>query len=254
MDHRTQTLSLFLGHLAAGSSLQLSLMARYPVTPTFYRFTGGLALVLLGTAVLAFPIQDMPPRSLLQSPALWHALSLTALAGAVGLLWTPWRRVGGHLFWPAGLFGIISVAATGLAYDSFWVVVHFIVSSLVMGAVLLGMILGHAYLTEPGLPIAPLRFLAWVFLGTLCLQGILTAQRLAVVWGLGLDLWPVGFFAGIRIVVGLVAPGCVAVLTLYCIRTRSTMAATGLLYVALIMVGAGEAIARYLLLAHNLLL
>ncbi len=256
MDDGTQTLSLLLGHLAAGSSLQLSLMARYPVTPAFYRFTGCLALVLLGTVVVAFPLPHAPTRSLSQSPAPWQALSLLALAGAVWLLWSPWRGAGGRLFWPAGLLGIVSVAATGWAHGSHpqLVAVHFIVSSLVLGAALLGMILGHWYLTEPGLPIAPLRYLSWVFFGTLCLRGLLTAQRLAAVGWLGLDLWPVGLFAGIRIVVGLVMPGLLAGLILYCVRTRSTMSATGLLYLALIMVGAGEAVARYLLLAHALLL
>lgn len=254
MDYGTQTLSLFLGHVAAGSSLQLSLMARYPVTPAFYRFTGGLTLVLLGTAVLVFPLPHVPTRSLSQSPATWQALSLLTLAGAVGLLWSRWRGAGGRLFWPAGLLGIVSVAATGWAYESSWVAVHFIVSSLVLGAALLGMILGHWYLTEPGLPIAPLRFLSRVLFGALCLRGLLTAQRVAAVGWPGLDPWPVGLFAGIRIVVGLVMPGLLAGLILYCVKTRSTMSATGLLYLALIMVGAGEAVARYLLLAHGLLL
>lgn len=253
MNYPAETLSLLLGHLAAGSSLQLSLMARNRVTPAFYRFTGTLTLLLLGTTFFWVPQREGAPIFLLRSPALWQAMSLVALTSAVALLWSQWRGAGPFLFWPAGLLGTVSVVASALTYHSALVAVHFVASSLLLGAALLGMILGHWYLTEPGLPIAPLGFLSWAFFFTLCIRGGLTLLRLPVLAG-AVSAWPIGLFVGIRLLVGLAIPFLLAVMILRCVKTRSTMSATGLLYLAMVMVCSGEAVARYLLLAHSLLL
>jgi protein NrfD len=122
------------------------------------------------------------------------------------------------------------------------------------------MLLGHRYLTNPHLPMSHLNLLAWVFLVAVLLQGGLTvaafwfgvstevvfaALRLESV--LGLFLW-------IRLAVGIVGPLVLAVMILNTIRYQANMSATGLLYIAAIMVMAGEAFSRYLLLAESILL
>jgi hypothetical protein len=55
-------------------------------------------------------------------------------------------------------------------------------------------------------------------------------------------------------VIGILAPLVLAVMILNTIRYRANMSATGLLYIAVIMVMAGEAFSRYLLLSNAILL
>jgi len=131
-----------------------------------------------------------------------------------------------------------------------------------LGSVMLAMLLGHAYLNIPGLPIVHLRRLGWLlgaFLGARLITVGLAAARLlggsAARSGrmdaeaiLASDL-P---FLGVRLALGVLVPGVLAVMVDRTARIRSTQSATGLLYVALIFVLFGELIASYLWAASGL--
>jgi hypothetical protein len=125
---------------------------------------------------------------------------------------------------------------------------------------MLGMLLGHRYLTSPNLPMIHLNVLAWIFLVAIVLQGVLTA--LTFTFGLPADVvggalrleTVLGLFLWIRVAVGILVPLVLAVMILNTIRYQANMSATGLLYIAALMVLAGEAFSRYLLLAESILL
>jgi hypothetical protein len=118
------------------------------------------------------------------------------------------------------------------------------------GIALMTMLLGHAYLTASRMPMSPFRRL------TLVLAGVL-AGRVLIAVGLVLllhRLWPVEMLWGIhgllmltRWLVGLALPAVFIYMVHDCIRRRATQSATGILYVAGVLIVIGELIALHLL-------
>jgi hypothetical protein len=171
---------------------------------------------------------------------------------------TFWVKKETHpVFWlyaSAGL-GIALVAASGWLYAArsgggvvaSLIPVSFLFSAFILGSSLLGMLLGHRYLTNPHLPMSHLNFLAWVFLVAVLLQGGLTVASFSLglspeVAFAALRLESVlGLFLWIRLAIGIAVPLVLALMILNTIRYQANMSATGLLYIAVIMVMAGEA-------------
>jgi len=126
--------------------------------------------------------------------------------------------------------------------------------TLAMGAVSVAMVWGHWYLTEGALPSWPLRDLAWILLGALGFQVIVLAVNLAVPVGetpTPANPVDVGIFANpalyLRIGVGLVFPIILGVLSLRTTQIKAMQSATGLLYIAMGAVFAGEVLAKGLM-------
>jgi hypothetical protein len=240
--------SLLAGHLADGGVVVTSLLALSHRLPEgFVRFcaasSAGLALVatLLGDGVERFAwLLVAAVAALVYARARRPGTAPKALAVtsvAVGVF-------------AAALFALLSSDGHG------WLAVAGSVSSaLLLGAVTVTMILGHWYLVDTSLSIAPLRDGAfWLWLSVLA--------RWAVV-GLALALggWEVlhigraadlvfstrGLFFLFRSLTGLLAPVALAALVWQTVKIRSTQSATGLLYVALMLVLFGELISQFLL-------
>ncbi len=127
-------------------------------------------------------------------------------------------------------------------------------SAAVLGGALMAMVWGHWYLTSGRLPKEPMEQMALVVLGALALQGALVLLgALAPVrnvplsegaFGVGLAQNPAFW---LRIGVGLLFPAVAALLAWRSARIRGMMSATGLLYIVLGAVLAGEVLARGLL-------
>ena len=118
-----------------------------------------------------------------------------------------------------------------------------------VGLALMDMLLGHAYLTASKMTIAPFRRL------NLALAGVLVGRFVrAVPLALALNVWrPVEglwnlnlFMIGTRWAVGLLVPAVFVYMAHDCIKRRSTQAATGILYVAGLLIFIGEIIALHL--------
>ena len=128
-------------------------------------------------------------------------------------------------------------------------------SSLLLGTVTVTMILGHWYLVDTSLSIAPLRD------GALWFSIAVVLRWAAVLSVLGYGGWEVlhvsraadfifstnGLFFLFRSLMGLAAPLLLSVLIWQTVKMRSTQSATGLLYVALILVLFGELVSQFLL-------
>jgi len=126
--------------------------------------------------------------------------------------------------------------------------------TLAMGAVSVSMVWGHWYLTEGALPSWPLRDLSWGLLAALGFQVVVLLINLAIPVretptpeshvDVSLFLNPVLY---LRVGVGLVFPIILAVLSIKTTQIRAMQSATGLLYIAMGAVFAGEVLAKGLM-------
>lgn len=161
----------------------------------------------------------------------------------------------------AGVVALIAIA--GLVAPPTWSFAGSVASVLagaaVLGAALMAMNWGHWYLTNSGLPKEPLEQMSLVVLGAvvvnavLVLLGAVLPARAAPVQeslGVGLAANPAFW---LRVLIGLVFPVVLATLAWRAAAMRGMMSATGLLYIALGAVLAGELIARGLLFATGAL-
>jgi uncharacterized membrane protein YgdD (TMEM256/DUF423 family) len=119
----------------------------------------------------------------------------------------------------------------------------------VTGIALMDMLLGHAYLTASKMTITPFRRLN---------ASLIAGFALRIVCALGLvlalhtyrpvpALWPVhGLLVATRWAVGLLIPFIFILMAHDCIKRRSTQSATGILYVAGVLIFVGELLALHL--------
>ena len=123
------------------------------------------------------------------------------------------------------------------------------------GLALMDMLLGHAYLTAAQMTMRPFARLNLVLAGTLAVRAI---GAVAVVFVL--QAWrPLEMFWGVhglmmitRWLVGLAVPAAFVYMAHDCIKRRSTQAATGILYVAAVLIFIGEIVALHLVRATGL--
>jgi hypothetical protein len=154
--------------------------------------------------------------------------------------------------------GVVSLGMLGAwiappAWSLLGVVVSLVAGAAVVGGALMAMTWGHWYLTSGRLPKEPMEQMALVVLVALLVQcALVAAGALAPVrqvplsegFGVGLAQNPAFW---LRLGVGLAFPLVLTVLAWRAARIRGMMSATGLLYIALGAVLAGEVLGRGLL-------
>ena len=160
-----------------------------------------------------------------------------------------------------GVAGVVTLALlAALVASPAWsyagVLASMLTSALVLGGSLMAMNWGHWYLTNSGLPKEPLEQMSLLVLGALLAQAALALiAAIAPVrevpitqaaFGVSLGENPAFWF---RVGVGLVFPIVLAILAWQAATIRGMMSATGLLYIAVAAVLAGEVLARGLLFA-----
>ena len=158
----------------------------------------------------------------------------------------------------AGLLAIVLLAAliSAPAWSYAGVLASMLVSALVLGGSLMAMSWGHWYLTNSGLPKEPLEQMSLLLFGALIVQLLLVVVGVAApvretpltqtAFGVSLGENPAFWF---RVGVGLLFPLVLAWLAWRAATIRGMMSATGLLYIAVGAVLAGEVLARGLLFA-----
>jgi hypothetical protein len=126
--------------------------------------------------------------------------------------------------------------------------------SLTIGAFMVAMIWGHWYLVKPSLDEKPLNELALIAIAALVLQLVITAINAVIPVGTAIDSDAIlaislaenpGFW--LRVGIGLIFPIALAYMAYTSSKERSMMSATGLLYIAVGAILAGEALGRGLL-------
>jgi len=172
----------------------------------------------------------------------------------------------------AAACGIVGIVTDALQYPALefagdqgpWLVASFLTSSLLLGAALTAMVLGHWYLVARKLSFGPLARVALFFSAALALRMLVVAGDVwaqEALWGSmlarsGLEgfLLGHGIFIVVRVVFGFLAPAAFAWMTWKCVQLRSNQSATGILYVNLAFVLMGEIIAKYFLVSQGLVI
>jgi len=133
-------------------------------------------------------------------------------------------------------------------------------ASTALGAALLGvatagMLLGHRYLTDTDMPMAPLRRLARVYLGVVGVRIAWVAVASVPLWSPQFRPTDVFFFwlaLSVRVGVGLVTVGIFAWMAWDCVRRRATQSATALFYLSMLLVVIGELAGQFLMRSESL--
>ena len=189
--------------------------------------------------------------------ALFTALAVLNMAAAFSERMRAARLLGAA----GGVVGVVAltllaalVAIPAWSYGG--VLASMLASALVLGGTLMAMSWGHWYLTNSGLPKEPLEQMSLLVLGALIVQTLLVVVAAAApvrevpltqaAFGVSLGENPAFWF---RVGVGLLFPIVLAWLAWQAATIRGMMSATGLLYIAVGAVLAGEVLARGLLFA-----
>jgi hypothetical protein len=249
-----QITSAIAAHLAAGGLLVLTMLGlTHRLPPGLVRFCTAASAALSLFAALLDP-------SALSVRLAWAGLALVAVSWNLST-----RRFPDSVGIGRGLSLLAAAAATGAILLSAiaspgsaprWLaVLGSASSSLLLGTVTVTMILGHWYLVDTSLSIAPLASGARSFAAAVVARwGEVAAALFYGGWATlrvgrpaDLILSTNGLFFLFRALMGLGAPLVVAGLVWQTVRIRSTQSATGLLYVALILVLFGELVSEFLL-------
>ncbi len=242
-------ISLLSAHLAVGTLLITAAMVlRHRLPDPFLRFCAAGSAFSVGVGWLLSPRGNLAYGAVAAAAVFWY-------------LWL--RRRGGGSPFPAAAAAVLGLGA--LATECLgnttagWPLCFAgsVSSALLLGAVVVSMVLGHWYLVDTKLSIAPLKQGAlwfavavvarWASVGTtLAHEGLQVVQ---VTRPADLVFSTVGLFFLFRFISGLVAPALLAGLIWQTVKIRSTQSATGLLYVALVLVLFGELIAQFLSVA-----
>jgi hypothetical protein len=251
--------AIFLLELAAGGVLVTALLdwdgevsgGFLFLNTVFLAVFGGAALwlrsILPAAALVRYPLD----AALLGSEPLWWGAFVALASGYAVLLRLDRRapaRAAGTLAALAGA-GALAVGAAvylppGRSYPL--LLASLLAGALALGTVWSGMMLGHWYLVTPRLAPRPLLRLTAALAAVLVVQALLLAgQALAGVAASVLDA-PLSLLFWLRVAVGIVFPLALCFLVWRTARVRSMMSATGLLYIALGTVLAGQIIASAL--------
>lgn len=257
---------LFLVEIGAGTLLTLWLLRRLDMARSLRQVLASLsgALVAAGLPFGMRALGQGPwPARFLEAAFAWPLLLLAACAAYVVSLsllrvdWSGWLLTAGAM---AGIASVVAGAlvvradarlTAGLALSA-----YFLSATLLLGSALGTMIVGHWYLVDHKMAIDPLRLASAFVLAAVAL-------RIAVVAGPGVRFWMAQSGAGPdggveslglvlfwlqRALFGLAGPLALALMVRRTVALRATQAATGLLYIVLIFVIAGEILSHYLFL------
>ena len=200
----------------------------YPLDPAYM---GGVRIALGFLFALTFPYLYLARRESRRA-----SLAVGGLASAAGLA---------ALALMAQVFAIPTWGYVGTFLS-------LLVGTMSVGAVSLGMVLGHWYLVTPRLPARPLREVTAFLLLALVIQVILLAPALALPVrqepANALDM-PIGQnpFFWMRVGGGLLFPMALAYMAWDSSGARAMQSATGLLYLAMALVLSGEVLGKGLL-------
>jgi hypothetical protein len=247
-------LSIFLVQVAVGASIVQALLDWLePEISSGYFELNDLFLLLFGGAGFALRAY-LPAARMLPYDAgvpwidlevwAWGAFLVCVAVGMV-LLRARQRALATRTGFVTATVGLGAIVTTALADAPPSVHPMVTVTSLVLGSLALGtswngMMLGHWYLNTPKLAPRPLVRLNLSMAAVLLGQGAFVAFVSVVLLPSVLEYWVVW----VRLGVGLLAPLLLAIPAHLTARVQSMMSATGLLYIALGAILAGELMAR----------
>lgn len=223
-------------------------------------------LIVLGLSFLGFLANQSfvtPP----QSPSATNLLNLRAiLCIALGIIaflgsvfWTLERRAGAtRILLGTTALSLITLAISAVVTnppvagaDSLnfggipLLLINDITGTLLLGGALTGMLLGHSYLTTPTMSISPLSRINLYFGIGAILKGILCTAVLLLGLRTSLSVMT-GTMLALRTLAGILSPLILSLMTWQILKFKNTQAATGVLFVGVILTFIGELVAAIL--------
>ncbi|HEX9900287.1 MAG TPA: hypothetical protein VGC81_13775 [Candidatus Methylomirabilis sp.] len=270
------TFLTLLAQLWVGGTAALLLVPMVGIGWGFYRTTTG---IYLGIAVLALWVRIWLLLHAVSGggAASGQVASSTAVPGTLALgasailtlaflvsLWGKhpvWSR---RLLWAASLAGVaglgldaIAIGRDGSALVLSALLANAWLSSALLGLTFTGMLLGHWYLNEAGLPTRHVWRMAHWFLVAVLAQGLFPIAHGLVAVAAGdparaaevLRVIPEHpILLGGRVLIGCVATLVIALVIRNTLRIPNVQSATGFFYIAILTVLLGEVLGRALLL------
>jgi len=234
-------LALFLIDLAAGLYLFLPLVGRRNAGVKFYR----LILITSGALALCARVASQ----LANSQNVFEAIAVGLTIIVYVTLRYPKRLI---FRIPAALLGVVYVIAPVMAWQEAthasiaWSIAGALSSVALLGSVNLAMLLGHWYLVVRGMAIDPLKRLTIATLAATIVKVLVVT--IAIIAGGGWYEVAVrqGIFFWMHAGWGLLGPLLLYPMVWGTVKIRSTMAATGILYVDVVAVVIGEVLGAWL--------
>jgi hypothetical protein len=258
---------LVFGQLATGGFFALGQLPFHDIERGFYKSSASVFLgsaVLISIGLLALLWRSQAPSAFRATEASCWML-FTAAAGAyVASLWgDPYRRraVAYTATLGTGVLALVTSAqgfSPGpiLSLETLVYPSSFLVSALLLGATATGMLLGHWYLIDVGMPLAPFIRVWRLYRASLFLQlaTVLASLLILHVAGTAASVTALGDLWGehqrllwTRLALGPLPALAIAWMIWRTLAIPQTMAATGLFYVAVLTTVVGEFLGRFLL-------
>jgi len=261
----------FLILLAGGIMLAAAISSPQQVTLNWLRLCGILALVIAALSMFFYFTRPLDAHPALLSPLMRNVqvglliATVAFILGQLAFVQVALRRTQRAL--AAGAFFVAVLAGANLLHEmmiplgtamkyppKLW---SMVIQTAAVGAIaalsgpaLMDMLLGHAYLTASRMTIAPFRRLNLFVAAMLFLRADLAA---AATVAMPREVWQRdGLFVLTRWLVGLLVPAVFVYMAHDCIKRRSTQSATGILYVAGVLIFVGEIVALYLVRSTGL--
>jgi hypothetical protein len=240
----------FLILLAGGVMLAAALPRPREVSVQWLRLAGILALAFAGLAIF-FLVRRAEVRAIVLWTFAAAGVAMLAQLAFVQVLALSTQRICAALAFAiaVGAASVVTVDATAAKPQA--VAMAALACAGVgstCGLALMDMLLGHAYLTAARMTIAPFRRLNLALAMALGARLVLTIVAVVMQTIRPIELFwgRFGLYVGTRWLVGLVVPAIFVYMSHDCIKRRSTQSATGILYVAGVLIFIGELLALYL--------
>jgi hypothetical protein len=259
---------LVFGQLAVGGFFALGQLPFHDIERGFYKssaavFLTSAAFITSGELTLLWNTTGVGTAVDPREVVAWVGFTVAAAV----YVWTLWgdpyrRRARAYLATLAS--GMVALVVSALSFspaplwslETFLYPASFFASSLLLGATASGMLLGHWYLIDVGMPLAPFVRMWRLYRTSLILQlatlaasvallhvagASATSAALRVLWTEHRELlWT-------RLALGPIPALAIAWMIWRTLKIPQTMAATGLFYVAVLTTIVGEFLGRFLL-------
>jgi hypothetical protein len=262
---------LVFGQLAAGGFFALSTLPFHDIERGFYKSSAAVFLTsafCISAGQWTLLARGHPDGPALAEALAWTAFTLAAVVYVASLWGDPYRRRA-RAYAATLATGAAALVTSALRFSPgpVWSVetivypVNFAVSALLLGATATGMLLGHWYLIDVGMSLAPLFRIWRVYRTSLVLQIATLVVSLALLHAAGSHVTGAALAAlwsdhrhlvWTRMGFGPAPALVIAWMIWRTLRIPQTMAATGLFYVAVLTAVVGEFLGRFVLYRTSL--
>lgn len=265
---------IFFYQIALGGLLAVASTPFQEIERAFYKSTAGVLYVialigLWGKSALYWQSLTQQLSWSIGLESFFHVAFIISFSCYMFSLWVEWRCFRARSFAASILTGVAGLAlSTQEFYSSAILSVEniiypttFFLSSMLLGSVTVGMLMGHWYLIDTGQSLEPFVRLYKFFVVSLITQCVIFSLAPLALYYLGNSQSVAGLerlwqrhatLAVARVAVGQAAPLVLSWMIWRALLIPHTMAATGLFYIALLGVFVGEILGRQILALTSL--